>query len=83
MEKVRRLVMFSKLGYEYCRSILKAYIVKAVSKVGTKNGALVADPVTNLETFGGDARLTKEQIDEAEKCLVNVYHRVKIIRIES
>ena len=49
-----------------------------LSKVGTKKRA-----ETNLRTFGEGVSLTQEQLDEAEKYLVNVYHRVKIMRIDS
>ena len=71
--------MFSKLGYKYCRSILKAHLETGcnyLSKVGTKKSALVAYPATNLKTFGEGVSLTEEQIDEAEKYLGNVYHGV-------
>ena len=67
--------IFNKMGYLFCRSLLKSHIGTGcdyLSKVGTKESAPVAEPDSKLKKFGEAVSLIEKQVTEAELYLVDV-----------
>jgi len=65
--------LHTKLGYDLCQVIIKAHVLTGddyVSKVGTKHSALSCFPNTHL---GEHPTLCEENIELAEKYLVQVW----------
>ena len=72
--------MYKKLGYYFCKGLSEAHIGSGcdyLSKIGTKKGALKANPMENLKSFGEGPSLDNSQIKEAERYLVMTYSNPK------
>ena len=68
-------MIYSKLGIDFCKSLLKAHIGTGcdyLSKVGTKLSAMRANPELTLANFGDSSILNEQQTQIAEQYLVNV-----------
>ena len=73
-------VLAPRLGPELCKVIVKAHILTgddAVSKIGTKHASLFCDPQNLLPAFGDSNHLTSDEIEKAEKYLVDVWAGVR------
>lgn len=65
-----------RLGPDLSRVLVKAHLASgndALSKIGTKHGALAADPVTFLTNFGETDNLSDTDVQNLEKYLVMVW----------
>ena len=66
----------TELKVLFAKSIIKAHILTgndSISKIGTKHGAMVSDPVKCLERFGETEKLSEEDQALKEKYLVRVW----------
>ena len=72
--------MYKKLGYNFCKGLLKAHIGSGcdyLSIIGTKKGALKTNTMENLKSFCEGPSLDNSQLMEAERCLVMTYSKPK------
>lgn len=69
-------ILQERLGPDFSRVLVKAHLATgndALSKIGTKHGALAADPVSFLTNFGETDNLTDADAEYLEKYLVKVW----------
>ena len=69
-------ILQKKLGPDLSRVLVKAHLASGndtLSKIGTKRGALAADPVSFLADFGETDNLYDTEVQNLEKYLVKVW----------
>ena len=73
-------ILAERLGQELCRVVVKAHILTgddSISKIGTKHASLLCDPQNLLVSFGESSEITEDEIEKAEKYLVDVWAGVR------
>lgn len=70
-------VLADKLGVRLCKVIIKAHVLTALSKIGTKHASLLYQPQKFLSNFAESNDLTEEDIKQAEEYLVHVWAGAK------